>query len=204
MTASESPPVTIGTVAAILWRAAIVWGVLAVILGTLMLLWPKITVLAAAILFGAYLLAAGVAQVISAFGLDVSAGSRILLFVSGVLSVILAIMAFRHFSEGLGIWLLAIWIGVGFIFQGVSEVVLAVSYRDLPGKGWPIFSGVVSVAAGVTLLAWPINSIVTLAMVTGAFLIVIGLMQVVKAFQFRGGAKAVARHLSNEPASVHR
>jgi uncharacterized membrane protein HdeD (DUF308 family) len=39
--------------------------------------------LVAAILFGVYLLITGIAQVIFAFALDGSAGSRILLFISG-------------------------------------------------------------------------------------------------------------------------
>lgn len=200
MNATASPLATPGTMVATLWRTALAWGVLAVGLGAAMLMRPTITVVTAAVLFGVYLLVSGVAQVISAFGLDVSVGSRILLFVSGVLSVILAIMAFRHFGEGLGVWLLATYIGIGFIFQGTAEIVLALSYRELPGTGWQILSGVVAVAAGVVMLAWPIDSIVTLAVVTGALLIVIGVMQIVKALQFRGDANAVGRDLGIESA----
>lgn len=184
----------------VLWRAAIAWGVVAVVLGAAALLWPTITVVAAAILFGGYLLVSGVVQVVAAFGLDVAAGSRILLFISGVVSVILAILAFRYFREGYGVWLLAIWIGIGFIFSGTSDVVIGVSHRDLPARGWQILSGAVSVVAGVVILAWPIDSIVTLAMVAGAFLIVIGVMQIAKALQFRSGANAVARGLGIESA----
>ena len=71
-------------------------GVLAVILGICVLVWPGISILVAAILFGVYLLITGIAQVIFAFALDVSAGSRILLFLSGAASLILA---FRHFGD---------------------------------------------------------------------------------------------------------
>lgn len=35
-----------------------------------------------------------------ALTLDVSAGSRVLLFISGALSVLLGVLAFRPFSEG--------------------------------------------------------------------------------------------------------
>lgn len=184
----------------LLWRAALAWGLVAVGLGAAALLWPTITVVAAAILFGVYLLVSGVTQVVAAFGLEVSGGSRILLFISGVISVILAVLAFRYFRDGYGVWLLAIWIGIGFIFSGASDVVIGVSYRDLPARGWQIVSGVVSVAAGAVMLAWPIDSIVTLAMVVGAFLVVIGVMQIVKALRFRSGANAIARDLGIEPA----
>jgi uncharacterized membrane protein HdeD (DUF308 family) len=61
--------------------------VLAVILGICVLVWPGISILVAATLFGLYLLITGIAQVIFAFALDVSAGSRILLFISGAASL---------------------------------------------------------------------------------------------------------------------
>ncbi len=43
-------------------------------------------------------LIAGIAQVAFAFNLHVSAGGRILLFISGAASLILAVLAFRHFG----------------------------------------------------------------------------------------------------------
>ncbi|EUA08717.1 hypothetical protein I553_9774 [Mycobacterium xenopi 4042] len=82
-----------------------------------------ITILVAAIAFGAYLLVTGIAQVIFAFSLHVSAGGRVLLFISGAASLVLAVLAFRHFGNDplIAILLLAIWIGVGFIFRGVQR-----------------------------------------------------------------------------------
>ena len=72
-----------------LWKWTLASGVLAVILGICVLVWPGISILVAAILFGLYLVVSGIAQVIFAFALDVSAGSRILLFISGAASLIL-------------------------------------------------------------------------------------------------------------------
>src|SRR5258705_10942313 len=89
---------------------AILPGLLAVILGVVILLWPGPSILVAAVLFGVYLLVSGIAQVVSAFSLAASAGGRILLFISGAASVILAVLAFRHFGEGDPILFLAIWV----------------------------------------------------------------------------------------------
>jgi len=44
----------------------------------------------------------------------VSAGGRILLFISGTASLVLAVLTFRHFGQAYAVLLLAIWIGVGF------------------------------------------------------------------------------------------
>jgi|HubBroStandDraft_3_1064219.scaffolds.fasta_scaffold00041_18 uncharacterized membrane protein HdeD (DUF308 family) len=174
-----------------LWQSTLLAGLLAVLLGVLVLLWPGISILAASVLFGIYLLASGVAQVIFAFGLHVTAGARILLFLSGGASLILAVLAFRHFGEGYAMLLLAIWIAVGFIFRGVATTASALSEPGLPGRGWMIFAGVISLIGGTVVLAWPFDSIVILAVVAGSWLIVIGVFEIVSAFQIRKAAKTI-------------
>src|SRR6187455_2794252 len=144
-----------------LWKSTLLSGILAVILGILVLAWPGKTIIVAAIFFGAYLLITGIAQVIFAFSLHVSAGGRVLLFISGAASLILAVLAFRHFGEGYAILLLAIWIAVGFIFRGVAATATAISDPALPGRGGAIFFGIISILAGIVVLAWPFDSIVT-------------------------------------------
>ena len=176
-----------------LWKSALASGLLAVLLGIVVLVWPGKSILVAAILFGAYLLVTGIAQVFMAFSLDVTAGGRVLLFISGAAALILAVLAFRHFGEGYAILLLAIWIGVGFVFRGVATTVAAISDPDLPGRWWQVFVGVISLIAGVVVIASPLTSIVTLAIVVGIWLIVIGVFEVVSAFGMRKAAKSVSK-----------
>ena len=89
--------------------------------------------------FGVYLLVSGIAQAIAAFTVGVSPGSRVLFFISGALSVALGYFAFRDFNNGAAVWMLAIWIGVGFIFQGVTATALAIDVPALPERGWYVF-----------------------------------------------------------------
>lgn len=166
-----------------LWKTTLISGVLSLAVGVAIVAWPGISVLVAAVAFGVYLLITGAAQVAFAFALHVSAGSRILLFVSGAASLILAVLAFRHFGNA--VLLLAIWIGVGFIFRGVATTVSAISDPTLPGRGWQIFIGVISLLAGIVVMASPFDSIITLAWVVGVWCIVIGVMEVVSAFGIR-------------------
>jgi uncharacterized membrane protein HdeD (DUF308 family) len=173
-----------------LWKSTLLSGILAVILGILVLVWPGKTVVVAAIFFGAYLLITGIAQVIFAFSLHVSAGGRVLLFLSGAASLILAILCFRSLQNS--ILLLAIWIGVGFIFRGVATAVSAISDPTLPGRGWEIFIGVITLIAGVVVLASPFESIATLTFVVGIWLVVIGVFEAVSAFGIRKAGKNVA------------
>ncbi|MBV9089207.1 MAG: HdeD family acid-resistance protein [Mycobacteriaceae bacterium] len=183
--APESPPKLLHH----LWWSTMLTGVLSVILGALVLAWPGKSILVAAIFFGAYLLVSGIAQVIFAFSLHVSAGGRVLLFISGAASLVLAVLAFRHFGNAL--LLLAIWIGIGFIFRGVATTVSAISDPGHPGRGWNIFFGVIAIIAGIVVLASPLESLLTLTLVVGIWLIVVGVMEIVSGFGIRRAAKRV-------------
>jgi uncharacterized membrane protein HdeD (DUF308 family) len=175
-----------------LWKSTLLFGILSLILGVLVVAWPGKSILVAAVWFGVYLLITGIAQVVFAFSLHVTAGSRILLFISGAASLILAVLAFRHFGQGYAVLLLAIWIGVGFIFRGVATTVSAISDPTLPGRGWEIFIGVISLLAGIVVIASPFNSIITLAIVVGVWFIVIGAFEIVSSFGIRKASKTLA------------
>jgi uncharacterized membrane protein HdeD (DUF308 family) len=173
-----------------LWKSVLGLGLVTLALGVVVLVWPGKSVLVAAVLFGVYLLASGIAQTIAAFTVHVPGSGRVLLFLSGVLSVALGVFAFHDFNDGAAVWVLATWIGVGFLFQGVAGTVLAVNHKELPERGWHIFAGVLSVLAGMVVIALPISSIVVLAIVAGAWLVVIGITQIVWAVRARkAGAK---------------
>jgi uncharacterized membrane protein HdeD (DUF308 family) len=158
--------------------SAILSGLLSVVLGVVILAWPEPSVVAAAVLFGVYLVVSGVAEVFLAFSLPISAGSRFLNLISGVASVTLGILAFRHFGQGYAVLLLAIWVGVGFIFRGVSVTASAIAVPQFPGRGWAIFFGFIGIIAGFVVLAYPFDSIETLALVVGACLIILGEVEV--------------------------
>ena len=182
-----------------LWKTTLVSGVLALTLGILVYLLPGRSIVVAAVLFGIYLLVTGAAQVIFAFSLHVSAGGRVLLFISGAASLVLAVLCFRHFGEGYAILLLAIWIGVGFIFRGVATSISAISDPALPGRGWQIFIGVVSLLAGIVMIGSPLESIEILTLVVAIWLIVIGVFEIVSSFGIRSASKRVHNALAGGP-----
>jgi len=130
-----------------LWRSALALGVLTLGLGAVVLIWPGDSIVVASAVFGVYLLVAGIAQAIAAFAVDMSTATRILYFISGALSVVLGYFAFRDFNNGAAVWMMAIWIGVGFIFQGVTATALAIDVPALPERGWYVFVGILTVIA---------------------------------------------------------
>jgi uncharacterized membrane protein HdeD (DUF308 family) len=181
-----------------LWKSTLVSGILALTLGILVYLLPGESILIAAVLFGIYLLITGISQVIFAFSLDVSAGGRVLLFISGAASLILAVLAFRHFGSDpvIAIVLLAIWIGVGFIFRGVATSVSAISDPTLPGRGWQIFIGAISLVAGIVMIGSPLETMEILTLVVAIWLVVIGVFEIVSSFGIRSASKRADKTLA--------
>jgi len=98
---------------------------------------------------------------------------------------------FRHFGDAYAILLLSLWIGIGFIFQGVSAIAAAIGESELPGRGWSIVLGVISVIAGLVVLVWPFDSIVVLVVVAGVWLVILGVVQIIHSFQIRRDAKTL-------------
>ena len=195
MTTIETPSVIRN-----LWKSALALGVLTLGLGAAVLIWPGDSIVVASAVFGVYLLVSGIAQAIAAFAVDMSTASRVLFFISGALSVALGYFAFRDFNNGVAVWMLAIWIGVGFIFRGVTATALAIDVPALPARGWYIFVGILTVIAGVVTIVWPISSIVVLTIVAGAWLVVIGITEIVGALSARRTVKKGERRIKESLA----
>ena len=183
-----------------LWKSTLVSGLLALALGVLVLVLPGDSLVVAAVLFGLYLLVTGVAQVVFAFSLHVSAGGRVLLFISGAASLILAVLCFRHFGQGYALLLLAIWIGVGFIFRGVATSISAISDPHLPGRVWQIILGAISLVAGIVMMGSPFASLAILTLIVGIWLVVIGVFEIVSSFGIRSASNRVGNALAGGPA----
>jgi uncharacterized membrane protein HdeD (DUF308 family) len=167
-----------------LWKSTLLSGILTLALGILVYVLPEHSIIVAAALFGIYLLVTGAAQVFFAFSLHVSAGGRVLAFISGAASLVLGVLCFRHFGTDPinAVLLLAIWIGIGFIFRGVATSVTAISDPHLPGRGWQIFLGLVTLLAGIVMLGSPLETIEILTVVVAIWLIVIGAFEIGSSF----------------------
>ena len=70
----------------------------------------------------------------------------------------------------------------------LSAAAVGVGESDLPGRGWYIVAGIISVLAGLVVLVWPFDSIAVLTLATGIWLVIIGITQIVQAFQTRKAA----------------
>jgi uncharacterized membrane protein HdeD (DUF308 family) len=59
----------------------------------------------------------------------------------------------------------------------------------MPGRGWAIFMGTITLIAGVVTINNPVASLITITEVMAFFLMILGVMEIVASFQLRGLAK---------------
>ncbi|HWM17907.1 MAG TPA: DUF308 domain-containing protein [Microbacterium sp.] len=165
-------------------------GAVALIVGLLITFWPKNSAVALTVILGIYLIIAGLAYVgLGVFSKGISGGARALDIILGVLFVIGGVLAVTNPTESaviLGIFL-GVLIGILWIVEGIVALVQS---SDAPSRGWAIFFGIISIIAGIVLLFSPLY-VVVLWWIVGIGLIVLGIMQIVRAFTF-GRAKKTA------------
>lgn len=183
ITQSDSPTDPLGRLAGKASHPLLLLGVLTAAFGVLILAWPGKTLLVAGVLFGVYLLISGVLQLASAFGTHLSTALRVLAFISGAISIILGLFCFRDQLES--VLLLAIWIGIGWLFRGLGLLLAAFSDPAMPARGWQLVSGVIITVGGAVMIGYPFDTIAVLTLVTGVWLIAIGAVEVIDAFRVR-------------------
>lgn len=163
-------------------------GAAALVIGALIVLAPAKTAIAVAWLLGLYWILAGVGYVaVGLFAKGVRTGARVLDIVLGVLMVVAGFIVVSSPTESavfLGLFL-GVYVGVIWVVEGVVTLVQS---GDAPSRAWAIIYGVISVVAGVALFSSPWWGIQVLFWWTGIALIVLGVLQLVRAFQFGRGA----------------
>ncbi|BDZ53132.1 HdeD family acid-resistance protein [Agromyces marinus] len=164
-----------------------VTGFIALIVGVFMTFWARESAVVLTFMLAIYFVIAGLAYLgIGLFSKGLSGGARALDIVLGVVFVVGSIIMFANPTESavvLGIFL-GVLVGILWIIEGV--VALAQSGNS-SSKGWSIFFGILSLVAGVVLLFSPLWGAVILFIVTGISLIILGIVQIVRAFTFGRG-----------------
>jgi uncharacterized membrane protein HdeD (DUF308 family) len=166
------------------WGWVLGFGIVTFVLGILALAWPGRTLIVVAVVFGAQLVVMGIFRFVSAFAsADLTGGTRVLLALLGVLSLIIGLYAVRHVLVTL--LALALLLGIFWVVNGTVELFSALSHREMQGRGWTAFMGLLSIVSGIIVLAYPGISLRVLAVVLSIWLLVYGVMLILLAFQVR-------------------
>jgi uncharacterized membrane protein HdeD (DUF308 family) len=168
------------------WGLAVVMGVASIILGLLAIGYPGATIATVAIFFAAWLFVSGIVEVITSFTRDGDTGSRVLHAIIGVLSVIVGFALLRTPFQSIEVFIFVL--GIFWLVQGIMTFVAAFSQKQ--GRNWRILGGLLGIIAGIIILTYPISSAVTLAVIGGIWLVVLGITQLIAGFQLRRLRKA--------------
>ncbi len=113
----------------------IVTGVLAVICGIVAVAWPKIPLLALAILIGLTLISLGALSIANAFQHDLDAGARALSGGLGLFGLIGGVVVVRRPWPKESLGTLAVLTGIAFIIRGALMVYRGIQVRRLAVAG---------------------------------------------------------------------
>src|SRR6202030_4006374 len=152
------------------WGWMMTFGVISLLAGVAVLAWPGRTLIVVAVLFGIQLVVTGIFRFVAAFAADdLTGGTRVLLAVLGVLSLIIGLYAVRHVLVTL--LALALLLGIFWIVNGSVELFMALSHQEMANRDWSAVTGIVSIIAGIIVLAYPGISLLVLAVVLSVWLL---------------------------------
>ncbi len=169
------------------WQALLVTGICSVLLGITMAVWPDKTVTVAGTLCGLVLLATAGAQFVVAFGARIATPLRVMEFASGAAAVVLALWCF---NSGQWVLLLALWIGMGWMTRGVVQAIVGAWSEEFDGAGRQEVVGLVTTAVGLVVAVGPFDSLTSLSVGVGLFVIALGASEIFTATRIERSAGA--------------
>ena len=101
----------------------------------------------------------------------------------GILLVVLGLAAM--IVPPLASLAVTIFLGWMFLISGIAGLALTYWARQMPGFWWSLLSAALAVLAGIVLLAQPVEGILTLTIVVGAYFLAEGVATIMYALEHR-------------------
>ncbi|GGM45255.1 HdeD family acid-resistance protein [Dactylosporangium sucinum] len=171
-------------------------GVLTVLFGVAVLVWPQGTLRLLGVLAGIWLLAIGLTRVVGMFRRPADAEHRVTTrqLVDGAFGVLLVVIGLACLREvAAGVTAVAVLLGLAWLMSGFAELLLGM-FAEGRTRTWLLLIGALSAAMGILFLAWPGLTLTALVLLTGITALVIGVAEIVVAFEARHYASELAAH----------
>ena len=163
------------------WWVVALLGTISIIAGILALAYPDITLLVLGLIVGINLVLIGAVWVALATMEDHTPGGRVLRFFVGFLLFLAGLVCLVR--PGAGVLALLLALSFWFIITGMADLARALDERD--GRVIAAILGVISIAAGVIIVANPDIGLTTLALLAGIAFIVRGTVELMAGFYMR-------------------
>jgi uncharacterized membrane protein HdeD (DUF308 family) len=173
------------------WGLVVALGILSVVAGLAMLVWPQETVLVIAVIIGIQLIVNGLVRLVQSFAVDdASGGERVLLALLGIFSILVGVLCLRNILQTVAA--LAILVGVFWLVAGIIDVIGGLSPGQVRGRGWRLLTGALGVIAGIAVLAYPGISLAALVALFGIWLLLYGALAIGTGFALHRETERVA------------
>jgi len=158
-------------------------GIIAILLGILILVWPRIALFVLVYLFGAFAIIGGIIAVATALRYTHEQGWALLL-VEGILGILVGVVAFAW--TGITILFFVFLIAAWAIVTGILEIESAFLVPLGAGREWLLgLTGLVSIIFGILIAIWPRVGMFVIVWLIGIYAIVFGILFIVRYFQSR-------------------
>jgi len=165
-----------------------VWAVLLALAGLIAIVLPFEVGISLAIVISCLIIAAGVFHLIFAV-VSGSFGGYLWRTLIGILYMVGGIYLLMHPALALASY--TIVLGVVFLVEGLLQIIAFFGIRALPGSGWMLFDGIVTVLlAALILFHWPWSAIWALATIVGINLLISGTTRFMYLLAHRRAASA--------------
>jgi uncharacterized membrane protein HdeD (DUF308 family) len=162
---------------------SIVLSVLMMILGMLALLVPGMTGVAVTLVLGWLLIFSGILHL----GFAWRAGRPGAVVWEMLLAIVYGAIGFYLLAKPvLGLEALTLALAIYLVFEGGLEFLLAFYLRPLPGTGWLLFDGIVTLLLAVLIWrGWPVSSTWVVGTIVGISMFLSGLTRLMLSFAVR-------------------
>jgi uncharacterized membrane protein HdeD (DUF308 family) len=164
------------------WWSLVALGGGSILFGSVILVWPDVSLRVMAVLAGLWLLSSGIVRIVAAFMPARGPGRQLLSGVVGVILVLCGIVCLRDLAAAMVV--LSLVVIVTWMLSGIAEIVLSAEATG-SGRVWWRALGVVSIMIAVVFLFVPKLSLLSLVLITGLGAIFTGLVQVVLGLRLR-------------------
>jgi uncharacterized membrane protein HdeD (DUF308 family) len=165
------------------WGLLLALGVVSMLFGAVILIWPQASVRVMATVLGFWLVLGGAVRIITAFlpG-PMSVPRHILAGIVGVVVFIAGLFCLRNLVQSVAI--LAVVVATTWMLSGITEVVWGLQQHGAARIGL-VGVGVLSIVLGLVFLGAPKLSLASLVLMSGLSGLIGGLVEVVVAFRLR-------------------
>jgi uncharacterized membrane protein HdeD (DUF308 family) len=172
------------------WHLLLLRGVVAVLFGLTLFVWPNLSLASLVLLFAAFMLVDGFSNVVTAVRGRHEYENWWVLLLGGITGAGLGILTF--WKPQITALALLFYIAVWAIATGLLEIVAAIQLRkEIAGEGWLLLGGLASIAFGMLLMARPDAGALAVLWLIASYAVVFGVTLMVLAFKARRFVKRV-------------